>query len=116
MNLQELKQKLGEMSFSPEVSAKLNEILDAAIASGSLDAAAKQQMMDLVDLDIEAGLLEADAMERMALALSSYADENENVLGMNDAAEAKIEADVEEVVGQIESTMKVPVDNPAPTL
>lgn len=108
MNLQELKQKLGEMSFSPEVSAKLSAILDAAIASGSLDAAAKQQMMDLVDLDIEAGLLEADAMENMALALDSFANENEKILEMNDAAEAKIEADVEEVVNQVDTSLKTP--------
>lgn len=111
MNLQELKQKLNEVGFSEEVAVKLNEIIDAAIAKGSLDAAAKQQMMDLIDLDVEAGLLEADTMEKMALALNSFAATSEKILEMNDEKEAKIEADVEEAVGQIEDTMKTP---PAP--
>lgn len=108
MNLQDLKQKLSEVGFSEEILAKLNEILDQAIAKGSLDAAAKQQMMDLIDLDVEAGLLEADTMEKMALALNSFAATNEKILEMNDEKEAKIEADVEEAVNQIEETMKTP--------
>src|SRR3989338_4838948 len=114
MNLQELKQKLNEVGFSDEVSAKLHEIIDAAIVKGSLDAVAKQQMMDLVDLDVEAGLLEADTMDKMALTLGSFAATNEKILEMNDEKEAKIEADVEEAVGQIEDTMKTP--SPAPTM
>ena len=108
MNLQELKQKLSEVGFSDEVSAKLHEIVDAAIVKGSLDAAAKQQMMDLIDLDVEAGLLEADTMEKMALALNSFAATNEKILEMNDEKEAKIEADVEEAVSQIEDAVKTP--------
>ena len=106
MNLQELKQKLNEVGFSDEVSAKLHEIVDAAIVKGSLDAVAKQQMMDLVDLDVEAGLLEADTMDKMALTLGSFAATNEKILEMNDEKEAKIEADVEEAVSQIEDAAK----------
>lgn len=121
MNLQELKQKLNEVGFSEEVAAKLNEIIDAAMAKGSLDATAKQQMADLVDLDIEAGLLEADTMEKVSLALNSFADANENILEMNDEKEAKIEADVEESVNQIEEAAKLKqvreqISSPAPTL
>jgi|CXWL01.1.fsa_nt_gi hypothetical protein len=113
MNLQELRQKLAEAGFSEQVSAKLKEILDQAIARGSLDNVTKQQMMDLIDLDVEAGLIEADAMEKMALALNSFADENERIVEMNDEAEAKIEADVEDVVKQVGGTNNPPA---APTM
>ena len=100
MDLKELKRQLNEAGFSSEVLGKLNEILDQAVIKGSLDAVMKQQMMDLIDLDVEAGLLEASVMEEMALALNSLADENEKILEMNEEAEAKIEAEVDEAVNQ----------------
>lgn len=115
MNLQELKQKLSEAGFSDEISAKLNQIVDAAIVKGSLDAVMKQQMMDLIDIDIEAGVLEADTMEKMALTLDSLADETDKAVQMADDAEARVEAEVNEKVEKIEEPV-VPVGPVVPTL
>lgn len=106
MNLQELKQRLNEMGFSEEIAGKLNEILDATIAKGSLSDDDKQKMTDLIDLDIEAGLLEADAMEKASLALSAFADGSERAAELNDEKEAAVEADVNEAKDSLESAMK----------
>lgn len=114
MNLQDLRQKLNEVGFSPEVAAKLNEILDQATVKGSLDETAKQQMMNLIDLDIEAGVLEANTMEEMALTLDAFADENKNVLAMADEAEAEVEAEVEEKLEKVEGTAKQAVPTQTP--
>jgi len=97
MNLQELKQKLSEAGFSPEIAEKLDEILAKAILAGALSEADKAQLMELIDIDIEAGNLEADAMENMAIMLDSYADETEKLGKANEAEEEKIanEADAE---------------------
>ena len=106
MDLQELKRRINEAGFSPEVLAKLNELVDGAVAKGGLDAATKQLMTDLVDLDIEAGVLEADTMEKMALAFDSLADETERAVQMADQAEADLEAEVEEKVSKVEAAAK----------
>lgn len=106
MDLNELRRQLNEVGFSSEVSAKLNEIVDQAVAKGSLDATMKQQMMDLIDIDIEAGVLEADTMEKMALTFDSLADETEKAVQIADEAEAQIEADVDEKVEKIDGAVK----------
>lgn len=90
MNLQELKQKLSEAGFSPEIAEKLEAILSRAIYVGTLSELDKTQMMELIDIDIEAGNLEADAMENMAIMLDSYADETEKLGKANDAEEENI--------------------------
>lgn len=90
MNLQELKQKLSEAGFSPEIAEKLEAILSKAISAGTLSELDKTQMMELIDIDIEAGNLEADAMENMAIMLDSYADETEKLGKANDAEEENI--------------------------
>ena len=90
MNLQELKQKLSEAGFSPEIAEKLEAILSKAISTGTLSELDKTQMMELIDIDIEAGNLEANAMENMAIMLDSYADETEKLGKANDAEEENI--------------------------
>jgi len=123
MDLKELKRQLNEAGFSSEVLGKLNEILDQAVIKGSLDAVMKQQMMDLIDIDVEAGVLEADTMEKMALTLDSLADETDKAAQMADDAEARVEAEVNDKVGKIEDAVKmgqvrqqVPVAPVVPTL
>lgn len=106
MNLQELKQRLNEMGFSEEIADKLNEILDAAITKGSLSDDDKQKMTDLIDLDIEAGLLEADAMEKASLAFLAYADGSERAAELKDEKVAEVEADVNDAKEQLEGAMK----------
>lgn len=115
MDLKELKRQLNEAGFSSEVLGKLNEILDQAVTKGSLDAVMKQQMMDLIDIDVEAGVLEADTMEKMALTLDSLADETDKAVQMADDAEARVEAEVNEKVEKIEEPV-VPVVPVVPTL
>lgn len=110
MNLQELKQKLSEAGFSPEIAEKLEAILSKAISVGTLSELDKTQMMELIDIDIEAGNLEADAMENMAIMLDSYADETEklgkandaeeeNIANVADAEATKIEAEITQLQG-----------------
>ena len=107
MDLKELKRQLNEAGFSSEVLAKLNELIDQAMVGGGLDAVAKQQMMDLIDIDVEAGVLEADTMENMSLTLGSLADETEKAVQMADEADARVEADVNEKVEKVEDAVKM---------
>lgn len=105
MNLQELKQKLNEAGFSPEIAEKLDAILSKAVTAGGLSEADKAQMMELIDIDIEAGNLEADAMENMAIMLDSYADETEKLGKASDAEEEKIANEADAEAAKIETEM-----------
>ena len=103
MELQELRQKISEVGFSTEVAAKLDEILAKAIANGVLGEADKTQMLELVDIDIESGKLEADAMENMATMLDSYANETESLAKAADAEEEKIADDADKEATELEA-------------
>lgn len=105
MELQELRQKLSEAGFSEEVATKLDGILERAVASGALSEADKAEMMELIDIDIEAGNLEADAMENMALMLDSYVSETEALVKANETEEEKIAADADTEATTIEAEL-----------
>ena len=95
MTLQDLKNQLSQANFSEEVSDKLNIILDQAIMQNSLTQDDKQKMLELIDLDIEAGNLEADTLDKLSLALNSYADETEHINKQSQAEGEKILSDAE---------------------
>lgn len=80
MDLNQLKEKAGSLGFSEEVRVKMDEILDGAIAAGSLSEEAKSSLLALIDLEIERSGVEADALEEMALALNDFASATENAL------------------------------------
>ncbi len=77
-------------AFSPEVLDKMNGIMDAAIARGSITAEEQAQLLELVDLENEAATIEADALEESAAALEEFAKET-------DAALAQYEQDMAEM-------------------
>lgn len=105
MELQELRQKLSEAGFSAEVATKLDGILERAVASGALTEDDKAEMMELIDIDIEAGNLEADAMENMAVMLDSYVNETEALMNSNEVEEEKIVADADAEATTIETEL-----------
>lgn len=75
MNLQQIKEILNKAGFSEESLKVINEILDEAIKNGYLTQEAKDKLLGIIDVEIEAANLEADAMEEVAMALKSFADE-----------------------------------------
>lgn len=121
MQLQELKQKLSEAGFSPEIAAKLDEILTQAIARGSLSDEDKTQMTELIKIEIEAGNLEADAMEAMATILDTHAFEVDSLVKNAEANEERIfdsadkeATDIEAEIAQAQSTQPVTPAVPLP--
>jgi hypothetical protein len=115
MELQELRQKISEAGFSEEVAKKLDEILGKAVVSGSLSPADKAAMMELVDIDIEAGNLEADTMENMAIMLESYASETEGLGRDADEEEQKIADQADAEAAKLEAEMEALKASEAPT-
>ena len=75
MELQRLKEIINKAGFSPEILLRFNQILDNTIKNGHLSREDKAEMIALIDLEIECANVEADAMEEVALALESFADE-----------------------------------------
>lgn len=90
MNLQQVKEILNKAGFSEESLKVINEILDEAIKNGYLAKETKDKLLGIIDVEIEAANLEADAMEEVAMALESFA-------GEVDKAVDKTEKDLESV-------------------
>jgi hypothetical protein len=122
MELQELRQKISEAGFSEEVAKKLDEILGRAVTSGALGKEERAQMMELIDIDIEAGNLEADAMENMVTMLDSFVFEAEGLAKTADAEDEKVldDADaeaikLEEELAQAKVSAATVTETPVPT-
>lgn len=90
MNLQQIKEILNKAGFSEESLKVINKILDEAIKGGYLTKEAKNKLLGIIDVEVEAANLEADAMEEVAMALESFA-------GEVDKAVDKTEKDLESV-------------------
>jgi len=90
MNLQQVKEILNKAGFSEESLKVINEVLDGAIKNGYLTKEVKDKLLGIIDIEVEAANLEADAMEEVALALENFASEV-------DKAVDKTEKDLESV-------------------
>jgi len=113
MDLQTLRQKLSQSGFSEEVALKLDEIMGRVVMEGNLSDQNKTAMMELIDLDIDAGNLEAEAMENMAVLLDSYASEADGAVKAIDAEEEKIADDADREAAALEAEIaQVPVTLP----
>ena len=75
MDLQQAKDTLNRAGFSEESSGVINEVLDGAIARGHVTAEEKTKLLAVIDIEIEAANIEADAMEEVATVLESFASE-----------------------------------------
>jgi|GEM_PF-2208698 len=75
MNLQQVKEILNKARFSEESLKVINEILDEAIKNGFITKEAKDKLLGIIDIEVEAANLEADAMEEVAMALENFASE-----------------------------------------
>ena len=78
MDLNKLKEQLNKLGFSPEALIKINEIMDRSIEFGSVSAADKERLLSIIDLEIEASDIEADALEEVALALDEFVNGVDN--------------------------------------
>ncbi len=103
MDLQTLRQKLSEAGFSEEVTAKLDAVLMNATTQGVLTDQDKTVLMEIIDIDIEAGNLEAEAMENMAILLDSYANEADGAVKAADSEEEKIAVDADREAAALEA-------------
>lgn len=90
MTLQQVKEILNKAGFSKESLKVMNEILDEAIKNGYITKEAKDKLLGIIDVEVEAANLEADAMEEVAMALENFA-------GEVDKAVDKTEKDLESV-------------------
>ena len=75
MNLQQVKDTLNKAGFSEESLKALNQILDQAIARGSITQEEKTKLLGIIDVEIDGANIEADAMEDVAMALESFSDD-----------------------------------------
>lgn len=75
MDLQQVKDTLNKAGFSEESLKALNQVLDQAIARGSISQEEKTKLLGIIDVEIDSANIEADAMEDVALALESFADD-----------------------------------------
>lgn len=90
MTLQQVKDILNKAGFSEESLKVINEVLDEAIKNGYLTKEAKDKLLGIIDVEVEAANLEADAMEEVAMALENFASEV-------DKAVDKTEQDLESI-------------------
>src|SRR3989344_5769408 len=75
MDLQQVKDTLNKAGFSEESLKALNQVLDQAIARGSITQEEKTKLLGIIDVEIDGANIEADVMEDVGMALESFADD-----------------------------------------
>ena len=103
MDLQQIKDILNKAGFSEESLKVINGVLDGAIERGFITEDEKAKLLGVIDIEIEAASIEADAMEEVAAALELFADEI-------DKAIEKTEKEIERVGEVLLSDIKEAVD------
>lgn len=101
MDLQQVKDTLNKAGFLEESLRVINEILDSAIKRGYITKDEKTKLLGVIDLEIEAANIEADAMEEVAMALESFANEIDKA---TEKAEKEIESADKDLLSDIKET------------
>ena len=101
MDLQQAKDTLNRAGFSEESSGVINEVLDGAIARGHVTAEEKTKLLAVIDIEIEAANIEADAMEEVATVLESFASE---VDGAVEKAEKEIKSADNDLLSEVKES------------
>jgi hypothetical protein len=93
--LQSLKQRIGDASFSPEAKNVINEILDSAEKRGSLLKEEKERIIGIIDLELEGGDIEMGFLKEVSAALEGF-------LGETERAVKEYEKDIEDIIKKSE--------------
>ncbi|MEK7517314.1 MAG: hypothetical protein AAB583_02100 [Patescibacteria group bacterium] len=112
MDLQQVKDTLNKAGFSEESLKMLNQILDQAIARGSISQEEKTKLLGIIDIEIEGANIEADTMEDVAMALESFADDVDRV---TDKAADDLENIDKDLSSDIDSASIVTENPPTPS-
>jgi uncharacterized protein (UPF0218 family) len=81
MNLQQIKDNINKAGFSSAGLALINVIMDKAIERGRLEKTEKNNIDNIIDIEIEAAKIIADAKKEIAKALNDYADGIDAAIG-----------------------------------
>jgi hypothetical protein len=83
MELQQIKETLNKIKFSPESLELINQIMDEAIINGSLTDESKSKLLGIIDVEIEMDNIEEETLKDISVALEGYSaelDKTEEIL------------------------------------
>lgn len=106
MDISTLKQQLAELNLPEPVVAKMNEVLDRAEQVGGISEDDKRELIELTDLAMEMGELEAETSGDMALALTGFADQLTRISQVASKQESMLEDSADEAVRKLEDELR----------
>lgn len=119
MELQQIKDTLNKAGFSEDSLRAINQIIDQAIVRGSITQEEKTKLLGIIDVEIDAANIEADAMEDVAMSLESFADDVDRA---TDKATEDIEnidkdlsSDIDSATNVTPSSVPTQTASPTPT-
>lgn len=92
MKLQQFKEEINKINFSQEALKAMNNILDETIAKKEITDNQKNELSEIIKLEIDASNVLADALKEFSQSIKEY----DNELG-------KIAEDAEKDMGKIEN-------------
>ena len=92
MKLQQFKEEINKIHFSQDALKAMNNILDEAIAKKEISDDQKNELSEIIKLEMDASNVLADALKEFSQSIKEY----DNELG-------KIAGDAEKDMGKIES-------------
>ena len=92
MKLQQFKEEINKINFSQDALKAMNNILDEAIAKKEISDDQKNELSEIIKLEMDASNVLADALKEFSQSIKEY----DNELG-------KIAGDAEKDMGKIES-------------
>ncbi len=98
MELQKLKEVINKAGFPADALEKMNKILDAATARGSIEQEEKDKLLAILDFEIENETLHADMLEELASALGAFTNEYDDAEELLSDELDAIESEVDEAL------------------
>ena len=75
MKLQQFKEELNKINFSGDALKAMNDILDKAIAEKEITDDQKNELSEIIKLEVDASNTLADALKEFSQSIKEYDDE-----------------------------------------
>lgn len=101
MKLEQFKKEINKINFSQDVLGVINNVLDKAIARKEITDDQKNELSEIIKLELDASNTLADALRGFSQSMKEYDDELGEIAGDTERDMEKIENDFSDGVNNV---------------
>ena len=107
MKLEQFKEEINKINFSQDVLRAMNDILDKAIAKKEITDDQKNELSEIIKLEVNASNTLADALKEFSQSIKEYDDELGEIAGDAERDMEKIENDFSDDMNNVVNNVQL---------